>query len=69
MIYMFWRVIFKVPYSTVKIGLISETSTFGTKWRIWREKLKFVKRLQQLETTALARQVYDRQLKLGLPVG
>ena len=67
LIYMFWRIIFKVPDSTVKIGLIAETSTLRTKWRVWKEKLKFVKRIQKMESTTLARQVYERQLKLGLP--
>ena len=57
---------FKVPDSTVKIGLLAETSTLRTKWRIWKSKLMFVRRLQQLESSALARQVYERQLQLGL---
>ena len=67
LIYLYWRVIFKVPDSTIKIGLIAETSTLRTKWRIWQSKLMFVRRLQQLESSALARQVYERQLQLGLP--
>ena len=36
LINMYWKVIFKVPDSTLKIGLIAETSTIRTKWRIWR---------------------------------
>ena len=59
--------ILKVPESTIKIGLIAETSTLRTKWRIWQSKMMFVRRLQQLESSALARQVYERQLQLGLP--
>ena len=57
---------FKVPDGIIKIGLIAETSTLRTKWRIWKSKLMFVRRLQQLDSSALARQVYERQLKLGL---
>ena len=58
---------FKVPDSTIKIGLVAETATLRTKWRIWQSKVMFVRRLQQLESSALARQVYERQLQLGLP--
>ena len=67
LIYMFWRVLFKVPDSTIRIGLIAETSTVRTKWRIWKEKIMFVKRLQEMKTSVLARQVYEKQLQLGLP--
>ena len=67
LIYLFWRVMFKVPDSTPKIGLIAETSTVRSKWRIWTQKLMFVRRLQQMNTSVLARQVYERQLRLGLP--
>ena len=31
LIYMFWRVLFKVPDSTPKVGLIAETNTLRTK--------------------------------------
>ena len=58
---------FNVSDSTVKIGLIAETSSLRTKWRIWEAKLMFVKRLLRMETKTLARQVYERQLKLKLP--
>ena len=62
-----FKVLFKVPDSTIRIGLIAETSTLRTKWRIWKEKIMFVRRLQQMNTSVLARQVYERQLQMGLP--
>ena len=67
LIYLFWRAMFKIPDGTPKIGLIAETSTLRTKWRIWKEKLMLVRRLQKMESSVLARQVYERQLQLGLP--
>ena len=67
LIYLFWRCMFKVPESTPKIGLIAETSTIRTKWRIWTQKLMLVKRLQNKNMSVLARQIYEKQLKLGLP--
>ena len=39
LIYLFWRVMLKVPEGTPKISLISETGTLRTKWRVWQEKL------------------------------
>ena len=69
LIYLFWRCMFKVPESTPKIGLIAETSTIRTKWRIWTQKLMLVKRLQNMNMSVLARQIYEKQLKLGLPGG
>ena len=45
LINMYWKVMFKLPDGTVKIGLIAKTSTVRTKWRIWREKIMFVRRL------------------------
>ena len=67
MILMFWRVLFKIPESTPKIGIIAETATTRTKWRIWEQKLMMVRRLQQQDTRSLARRVYETQLRLGLP--
>ena len=67
LINMYWKVMFKVPDSTLKIGLVAETSTVRTKWRIWREKIMFVRRLQQMDRSVLARQIYEKQLQLGLP--
>ena len=67
LIYLFWRCMFKVPESTPKIGLIAETSTIRTKWRIWLQKMMLVKRIQNMDMSVLARQVYEKQLKLRLP--
>ena len=67
LIYMFWRVLFKVPDSTPKVGLIAETNTLRTKWRIWRQKLMLAIRLQNMDSSVLARQVYEKQVQLGLP--
>ena len=38
-----------------------------TKWRIWKEKLMHIIRIQSQETTSLARQNYEKQLQLKLP--
>jgi hypothetical protein len=67
MILMFWRVLFKIPESTPKIGITAETATVRTKWGIWEQKLLLVKRLQQQDSRSLARRVYETQLRLGLP--
>ena len=67
MIQIFWRVLFKIPESTPKIGITAETATVRTKWRIWEQKLMLVKRLQQQNSSSLARRVYETQLRLGLP--
>ena len=65
--YIFWCVLFKFPDGSPKIGLIAETNMLWTKWRVWREKLMFVKRLQQMDSSMLARQVYEKQVQPGLP--
>ena len=67
LIYLYWRVMFKVPDGTPKIALIAETATLRTKWRIWEAKVMMVKRLQSQEIMSLARQVYEEQLRLGWP--
>ena len=67
LIYMYWKVMYKVPDSTPRVGLIAETSTIRSKWRIWREKLMFARRLQQMDRSVLARMIYEKQLQLGLP--
>ena len=67
LIYLFWRVMFKVTESTPKISLIAETNSMRTKWRIWKEKLMHIIRIQSQETTSLARQNYEKQLQLKLP--
>jgi hypothetical protein len=57
----------KVPESTPKIGLISKSASVRSKWRIWREKIMLVRRIQRQELTCLARRVYEQQLSLNLP--
>ena len=49
LIMMYWRVMMKVPESTLKIGLISESASVRSKWRIWREKIMLVRRIQRQE--------------------
>ena len=67
LIYLYWRVMFKVPDGTPKIALIAETATLRTKWRVWEAKVMLVKRLQSQEITSLARMIYEEQLRLGWP--
>ena len=57
----------KVPESTPKIGLIAESATIRSKWRIYQQKIMLVRRIQQQDMSCLARRVYEQQLKLGLP--
>ena len=45
MIYLYWRVMFKVPEGTPKVALIAETATLRTGWRIWELKILMVMRL------------------------
>lgn len=66
-IYLYWRVMFKVPEGTPKVALIAETATLRTHWRIWEAKVLMVVRLQQQDVSSLARQVYEQQLALGWP--
>ena len=67
LIYLFWRVMLKVPESTPKVALISETATMRTKWRVWQEKLFVIKRLQKQKVASMSRMVYEQQVQLGWP--
>ena len=67
LILMYWRVMMKVPESTPKFGLIAESSTMISKWRIWQQKILLVRRIQHQEMSCLARKIYEQQLNLGLP--
>jgi hypothetical protein len=66
-IMMFWKVMLKVPDSTPRISFIAETATRRTKWRVWKDKIMLVKRMQKQDTSTLSRQVYEKQLQLNLP--
>ena len=57
----------KEPESTPKIGLIAESATIRSKWRIYQQKIMLVRRIRKQELSCLARPVYEKQLKLGLP--
>ena len=67
LIMMYWRVMLKVPEGTAKIGIISESSSLRSKWRIWEAKILLVRRIQNQEMSCLARRIYEQQLSLGLP--
>ena len=62
LILMYWRVMMKVPESTPKIGIIAESSSLRSKWRIWEAKIMPVKRIQNQELSCLARKIYEQQL-------
>ena len=38
-----------------------------TKWRVWKEKIMMVMKIQQQEPASLARRVYEEQLRLAWP--
>ena len=67
MIYLYWRIMLKVPEGTPKVALVAETATLRTRWRIWEAKALMVVRLQQQDLSSLTRQVYEQQLALGWP--
>ena len=56
-----------VPDSVPKVAMRSESTCLGFKWRIWEQKLIWVKRLQRLEESTLAARVYREEIKLGWP--
>ena len=46
MIYLYWRIMFKVPEGTPQVALITETGTMRTRWRIWEAKVLMVSKQQ-----------------------
>ena len=60
MIYLYWRIMFKVPEGTPQVALITETGTMRTRWRIWEAKVLMVSKQQlALGWPGLAREVSD----------
>ena len=67
LILMYWRVMMKVSESTPKIGLIAESATVRSKWRIWKQKISLVDAIKKLDNNTLAKETFNDQLALGLP--
>ena len=63
----FLRLVLRVPVSTPKIALRTETGMMSMKIRIWKKKLMFGHHLQNLDKEALANQVWKEQVRNGWP--
>ena len=63
---LFWRTVLQVPRGTPKVMLKAETATMKMKFRIWKEKLRLVKRIQSQERS-LAKAIYEEQVAMGWP--
>ena len=63
----FLRLALRVPASTPKLALRSETGMRSMKARIWMKKLMFVHHMSQLKAGVLAKQVWEEQVKEGWP--
>ena len=63
----FVRLILRVPVSTPKAALRSETGLRSMKHRVEIEKLMLIHHIKNLNERCLARQVYDQQFKNNWP--
>ena len=61
------RLILRVPKSTPKPALRSETGMLGMKVRIWKQKLMFTYHLKNLKDGVLAKDVWKEQLQNDWP--
>ena len=64
---LFLRLVLRVPQSTPKIALRSETGILSMKLRIWRKKLMFIHHVKNLDDSTLAKQVWIEQKRNGWP--
>ena len=63
----FVRLILRVPQSTLKVTLRSETGLQSMKHRVEKQKVMLVHHLKNLDARTLARQVYDQQKENSWP--
>ena len=63
----FVRLILRVPVSTPKVALRSETGLLSMKHRVEKEKVMLIHHIKNLSERTLARQVYDEQRKNNWP--
>ena len=63
----FIRLVLRVPVSTPKVALRSETGMLSMKMRIWKKKILFIHHVKTLEDKDLAKQVWKEQLQQGWP--
>ena len=64
---MFLKTLLHLPDFTPTLALRAITGMQGMQWRIWEQKLLLNVAIRRLEVHTLARQIFNRQLKEGLP--
>ena len=64
----FLRLVLRVPKSTPKIPMKTETGMMSMRLRIWKKKLMFVHHIKNLEKETLARQVWNNWPSLAKEV-
>jgi hypothetical protein len=63
----FLRLVLRVPISTPKVALRSETGMLSMKMRIWKKKILFIHHVRNLDDKDLAKQVWREQHYQGWP--
>ena len=63
----FVRLILRVPMSTPKVALRSETGLMSMRDRVDKEKVMLIHHIRSLDENCLARQVYDQQIQNNWP--
>ena len=63
----FVRLVLRVPKSTPKPALKSETGLTSMKLRIWKKKVMMIHHLKNLSDSALAKQVWREQMQQNWP--
>ena len=64
---MFVKTLLHLPDSTPSLALRAITGMQGMQWLIWEQKLLLILAIRRLEVHTLASQIFDQQLKEGLP--
>ena len=63
----FVRLVLRVPQGTPKVALRSETGLLSMKLRIWKSKCMLLHFIRSMDSSTLARQVYEEQRRYGWP--
>ena len=63
----FIRRVLQVPVSTPKVSLRPETGLLSMKLRIWKEKIRMVLAIKEMDSRFLARQIYEEQKRNDWP--
>ena len=64
---LFVRVLLRVPITTPKVALLSETGLLSMKHRIWQEKILLVMAILKMKKEVLSRRVLKEQLENNYP--